>query len=140
MIKKNVEWQLHPPAESHFGGVWEMLVSSRRKVVNIVVREQVLNDDCLHTLFCEIEAILNDRPITANSNVLSDLEPFTPNHLLLMKRKPNLPSGIFSKTDNYGKRRWRQVQYMANLFWCRWVREYLPLHQERQKLNKEMLS
>lgn len=140
MIKKNVEWQLHPPAESHFGGVWEMLVSSRRKVVNIVVREQVLNDDCLHTLFCEIEAIFNDRPITANSDVLSDLEPFTPNHLLLMKRKPNLPSGIFSKTDNYGKRRWRQVQYMANLFWCRWVREYLPLHQERQKLNKEMLS
>jgi hypothetical protein len=54
-----------------------------------------------------------------------------------MKRKPNLPSGIFSKTDNYGKRRWRQAQYMANLFWYRWVREYLPLHQERQKWNKE---
>jgi hypothetical protein len=51
MIKKNVEWQLHPPAESHFGGVWEMLISSRRKVINSVVREQVLNDDCLHTLF-----------------------------------------------------------------------------------------
>lgn len=87
--------------------------------------------------FCEIEAIFNDRPITANSDVLSDLEPFTPNHFLLMKRKPNLPSGIFSKTDNYGKRRWRQAQYMANLFWYRWVREYLPLHQERQKWNKE---
>jgi len=137
MIQKNVEWQFNPPAGSHFGGVWERLIRSIRKVINSTVREQVLNDDCLHTLFCEIEAILNDRPITANSNDHNDLEPLTPNHLLLMKRKPNLPPGVFNKTDNYGKRRWRQVQYMANLFWYRWVREYLPLLQERQKWNKE---
>ena len=26
---------------------------------------------------------------------------------------------------------------MANLFWYRWVREFLPLHQERQQWNKE---
>ena len=28
---------------------------------------------------------------------------------------------------------WRQIQYMANLFWHRWVREYLHLLPERQK-------
>ncbi|XP_028279424.1 uncharacterized protein LOC114447399 [Parambassis ranga] len=33
-------------------------------------------------------------------------------------------------------RRWRQVQYMADLFWKRWVQEYLPLLQERQKWNQ----
>ena len=50
-----------------------------------------------------------------------------------MKRKPNLPTGVFDKADTYHRRRWRQIQYMANLFWHRWVREYLPLLQERQK-------
>ena len=63
----------------------------------------------------------------------NDLEAFTPNHLLLKKRKPNLPLGLFTKTDNYCRRRWRQIQYTANLFWTRWVREYLPMLQERQK-------
>ncbi|CAC5426192.1 unnamed protein product [Mytilus coruscus] len=33
-------------------------------------------------------------------------------------------------------RRWRQIQYMANLFWQRWIHEYLPLLQERQKWHE----
>lgn len=53
-----------------------------------------------------------------------------------MKRKPNLPPGVFDKDNIYHRRRWRQVQYMANLFWHRWVREYLPLLQERQKWHE----
>ena len=33
----------------------------------------------------------------------------------------------------YSRRRWRQVQYLADVFWGRWKREYHPLLQERQK-------
>ena len=61
------------------------------------------------------------------------MEPLTPNHFLLLKGNPNLPPGMFCKTDCYSKRRWRQVQYLAGIFWKRWVKEYLPLLQERQK-------
>ena len=39
---------------------------------------------------------------------------------------------IFTQEDCY-KRRWRQVQYLADVFWRRWIRSYLPLLQERQK-------
>ena len=41
--------------------------------------------------------------------------------------------GLFEKNDTYSRRRWRQVQYLANVFWGRWKREYLPLLKERQK-------
>ena len=44
-----------------------------------------------------------------------------------------MPPGQFQKDDMYARRRWRQVQYMADLFWKRWVKEYLPQLQERQK-------
>ncbi|KAK3733613.1 hypothetical protein QZH41_005190 [Actinostola sp. cb2023] len=65
------------------------------------------------------------------------MEPLTPNHLLLLHTVPTTPPGTFSKHDNYTRRRWRQVQYLADVFWKRWIREYLPSLQERQKWNKE---
>ncbi len=133
MLQRNVDWQFNPPAGSHFGGVWERLIRTVRRAMNSVVKQQVLDDEGLHTLMCEIESTINSRPITRNSDQPCDLEPLTPNHLLQLKRKPNLPPGVFTKTDNYCKRRWRQVQYLANLFWQRWLVEYLPLLQERQK-------
>ena len=34
-------------------------------------------------------------------------------------------------------RRWRQVKCLANVFWRRWIREYLPSLQERQKWIKK---
>ena len=33
------------------------------------------------------------------------------------------------------RKRWRRVQYLANLFWTRWKREYLLTLQQRSKWN-----
>ena len=84
-------------------------------------------------LMCEVEAVINSRPLTKSSDDVDDLEPLTPNHLLLLKGKPALPPGVFQKQDLYSKQRGRQVQYISDSFWKRWSREYLPLLQERQK-------
>ena len=43
------------------------------------------------------------------------------------------PPGLFSKDDNYANRKWKQIQYLSDIFWTRWRREYLPLLTERQK-------
>ena len=133
LLRKNIDWRFNPPSASHFGGVWERMIRTIRQVLHAVLKEQVLNDEMLHTVLCEVEAIVNDRPITQLSDSYGDLEALTPNHLLLLKRTPASPPGCFNKEDQYCSRRWRQVQYMANLFWKRWIREYLPLLQERQK-------
>jgi hypothetical protein len=95
-----------------------------------------LNDEELNTLFCEVEAILNSRPLTELTNDPSDLEALTPNHLLLLHSGVTFPPGLFSRDDLYAKRRWKQVQYLANLFWVRWRKQYLPLLQERQKWTR----
>ncbi|KAK5883663.1 hypothetical protein CesoFtcFv8_019965 [Champsocephalus esox] len=92
-----------------------------------------MDDEGLQTVLCEVESIINDRPITKISDDHNDLEALTPNHLLLLKAKSSVPPGVFRKEDVYSRRRWKQSQYLADLFWSKWTREYLPLLQERQK-------
>ena len=98
-----------------------------------MTKEQVLHDECLQTLLCEAESVINGRPLTKVSDDPNDLVPLTPNHLLLVRQNESLSPGLFEKNDTYSRRRWRQVQFLANVFWGRWKREYLPLLQERQK-------
>ncbi|KAK0134388.1 hypothetical protein N1851_030045 [Merluccius polli] len=133
LLPDGIEWSFNPPAASHHGGVWERLIRSVRQVLNSTLHQQSIDDEGLQTLFCEVEAILNNRPLSTVSSDPHDLEPLTPNHILLLKAKPVLLPGTFLKSDIYARRRWKQVQYMADLFWHRWTKEYLLLLQERQK-------
>ena len=137
LLQRNVKWTFNPPTGSHQGGVWERCIRTVRKVLRALIKEQVLDEESLSTLMCEVEAVVNGRPITKLSDDPRDLEPLTPNHLLLLRAGPAVPPGIFSKHDCYNKRRWSQVQYLADVFWRCWVREYLPSLQERQKWNKK---
>ena len=137
LLQKSVKWIFNPPASSHHGGVWERCIRTVRKVMKALLREQVMDDEGLNTLMCEVESIVNGRPITKVSDDHRDLEALTPNHLLLMNPGSSIPPGHFTKDDNHIQRRWRQVQYLANLFWRRWLREYLPSFQERQKWNQK---
>lgn len=140
MLQKGVQWSFNPPGGSHYGGVWERVIRMVKRILSSILHQQTLDDEGFHTVLCEIEAILNDRPITKLSDDPNDLEALTPNHLLKMKGKPVLPPGLFDKSELYSKRRWKQVQYICDLFWRRWTSEYLPLLQERQKWNREIRS
>ena len=133
LLQKSIKWVFNPPGASHHGGVWERLIRSTRKVLGALVKEQSLDDESLQTLLCECESIINGRPLTTVSDDPKDLEPLSPNHLLLLRSETPLPPGLFLKSDTYSRRRWRQVQYLADVFWGRWKREYLPLLQSRQK-------
>ena len=65
---------------------------------------------------CEVESILNNRPLTVASDDSRDLEPLTPYHLLLLKSDAPMPPGTFQREDLFSRRRWRQVQYLADVF------------------------
>lgn len=77
--------------------------------------------------------VINSRPFPKASSDLNYLEALMPNHLLLLKVKPELPPGVFHKDDQYANCRWRQVQYLTDMFWTRRSKEYLTQLQERQR-------
>ncbi len=107
MQKKGIKWIFNSPAASHQGGVWERQIRTVRRILGALVKEQTLTGDSLQTLMCEVESVINGHLITSTSDDPHDVEPLTPNHLLVMKVQPNVPPGTFSKDDQYARRRWR---------------------------------
>lgn len=108
--------------------------------MSALLREQVFDDEGLATLMCKVEVIVINRPLTKVSDDPRDLEALTPNHLLLLRSGPTLPPGVFRKEDLYSRRRWRQIQYMTDVFWRRLLKEYLPSLQEGQKWTRPASS
>ena len=134
-----VQWKRNPPSASHMGGVWERQIRSVRSILTALMREhgRGLDDESFRTLMTEVECIINSRPLTTPSCDPDDLDPLTPNHILTMKSKVVLPPpGNFQKEDVYLRKRWRRVQYLVNVFWSRWRKEFVQCLQQRVKWNR----
>ncbi|XP_068742123.1 uncharacterized protein [Montipora capricornis] len=137
LLHESTKWTFNPPAGSHHGGVWGRFIRTVRKVLAALLKEQTLDDEGLLTLMCKVEAIVNGRPMRKISDDPQDCEALTPNHLLLLRSGPVLPPAALVKEDQYSNR-WRQAQYLADVLWHRWVCEYLPSLQQRQKWSAPM--
>lgn len=76
---------------------------------------------------------MNNRPLTHVSVDPEEPEALTPNHFLFggSARTP-LHEHIDDK-DLVGRATWRTSQRLVDLFWSRWVREYLPTLQDRRE-------
>ena len=136
LLQRNIQWYFNPPAASHQGGVWEWLIRSIRRILHAVIGEHLVNEETLTTFLTEVEKILNSRPITRVSSDPSDLEALTPNHILLLRQNPCSAPCELKDSDKF-RARWKHVHILSNEFWTRWVKEYLPMLQERQKWLKQ---
>lgn len=144
LIQNNISWIFIPPYSPNFGGIWEAAVKSAKYHLKRVVGEQILSYTELETLLCQIEAILNSRPLTPLSQDLGSLEALTPAHFLTGSPLTSLPDLFHPEvplpnskqveeiplTDNkYFKLR----NQMLAAFWTRWSSEYLKTLQHRRK-------
>ena len=87
------------------GGAWERMIRSIRRILGALLQSQTLTDEAFLTMMAEVEGIINSRPLVPIIIDPQADEPFTPNHLLLLRGHPNLSPGLFDKRDSYGKRR-----------------------------------
>ncbi|XP_028298181.1 uncharacterized protein LOC114460481 isoform X2 [Gouania willdenowi] len=134
------EFVLNTPSSSHMGGVWERQIRTVRSVLTAILDQSSkrLDSASLRTFLYEVMAIVNSRPLTVENLSDPSVEPLTPNHILMMKSSIILPPpGEFVSQDLYLRKRWRQVQFLANEFWTRWKKEYLLNLQQRQIWQKD---
>ena len=136
LLKEGYEWVFNPPHASHAGGAWERMIGVARRILEAVLTDvpsKHLTHEVLTTLMAEVTAIVNARPLVAVSSDPEAPEILTPTTLLTQKpQQLKAPPGDFSIEDLCAKQ-WKRVQYLANVFWSRWRKEYLPTLQPRRK-------
>ena len=130
--EKGIQWHFSAPNASHTGGVWERMIRTIRKNMRALIGDRLVDDETLLTVMCEVEKMINDRPLTRQCEDPRDLSALTPNTLLLSHRNQSSSADALSSTY-HPREKWKQAQRLADEFWARWIKEYLPSLQERQK-------
>ena len=129
-----VQWKFIPKRAPWYGGFRERLIGMTKNVMKKVLGRSFISFEALQTLAVEIEAVLNDRPLTYLSADVNDPDPLTPSHLLYGRRIVSLPHAIvedgeindptFLTSSILQEKAKRQVQILQH-FQQRWKREYL---------------
>ncbi|XP_070075690.1 uncharacterized protein [Drosophila takahashii] len=125
-----IKWRFNPPAAPHMGGAWERLIRSIKMVLKSISPNANYNDESLKNALISAEYVINSRPLTFVSLEAEDDDALTPNHLLLGSADGFKPP--VTKESN-PRQRWCQANELADLFWRRWVKEYMPIITRRSK-------
>ncbi|XP_055589595.1 uncharacterized protein LOC129741828 [Uranotaenia lowii] len=129
----NTTWSFIPPASPHMGGSWERMIQSVKRNLNQIKPRHQLSDEVLKNLLIEIENVVNSRPLT-NLPLENDSSPvLTPNHFLLGSSNGLKPATSFDDSNQALRNTWQTSQIEANVFWKRWIRDYLPDLTKRTK-------
>ena len=131
----------HIPAKSpHWGGMYERLIGVVKMSIKEYLRRALISLSELQTLIKEVQAVVNDRPITFVYHEVNDPEPLTPSKLMYGFDVTALPHPVvdpgelededFNEHDQLNKALKRRSLLFQH-FLKRWKSEYLASLRER---------
>ncbi len=102
------------------------------EVAPILVKESELR-----TALAVVEAMINRRPLTYQSQEGDELMPLTPNHFLCGRETYEFCPGL-ELAKGAGRESWGRLNDILDHFWKRLIREVLPSQREWDKWQKEV--
>ncbi|XP_077868169.1 uncharacterized protein LOC144358009 [Saccoglossus kowalevskii] len=123
-----------------FGGFWERLIGITKNAIKKVLGRVLIAFDELSTILTEIEATVNDQPLTYVSSSIEDNVRLTPSHLLNGRSLTQLPYINITDDELYDpdydshtkvNKRYEHLVRLHIQFWRRWQTEYLTALRER---------
>ncbi|GBO08570.1 hypothetical protein AVEN_154299-1 [Araneus ventricosus] len=84
ITSEGISWKFIPERSPWWGGFWERLMRSIREPLRKTLGRALLTLEELSTILTEIESVINNRPITYDSDELDEPRALTPSHFLLL--------------------------------------------------------
>jgi len=131
--QQGINFHFIPPCSPHMGGLWEAGVKSMKFHLRRVVGNAKLTYEEFNTLLCQIEALLNSRPICLLNNNPDDFQVLTTGHFLIGTSMLALPDHTAVDVPSNRLSRWSHVQQMIQHLWKCWSHDYLHQLQQRTK-------
>ena len=135
-----IVWKFIPARASWFGGMYERLIGLTKTLLKKTLGSTLSSLSELSTLVAEVECRINLRPLTYVSSDQNEPLPLSPSQLIYGYRPEILPTAMADETMNptYStgnnlRRKLAQNQRILEVFWSRWVKEYLVALRERDK-------
>ena len=128
---RSIECLFIPPRSPNFGGLWEAAVKSMKHHLR---RDSILNYE-IATILCQIEQVLNNRPLMALTNNPDDTFAISPLMLVNGSELDAIPQPSLPKMDARGHpvKQFCSLQQLLSQFWKRWSSEYVASLQPRSK-------
>ena len=133
LSENSIQWHFNPPSAPHMGGLWESNIKCAKQHLRKIVSNVVLTFEELYTVFTQIEACLNSRPISPMSSEPNDLTALTPGHFIAGGPLTAIPEPDYTTTTMNRLTRWQLTQRLVQHFWNRWKKEYVLQLQQRTK-------
>ncbi|XP_064635216.1 uncharacterized protein LOC135492597 [Lineus longissimus] len=116
-----IDWKFGPGDGPHHQGAVERMVQEVKKGMRHMVHADKLTFVEWETVFSQISALINSRPISAVASSPLDEPPLTPNHFLIGRGdllSPEVPCEDY--IGDLHKRR-ALCRKLVDNFWCRWM-------------------
>ncbi|XP_022823337.1 uncharacterized protein LOC111354230 [Spodoptera litura] len=135
--QEGIRFNFIPAYSPHFGGIWESGIKSAKHHIKRVIGNLHLTFEELQTLFAQVEAILNSRPLCPMSSNPNDFLSLSPGHFLIGRALTAVPSPLLEDEDPNKLKRYQKLEQVCQHFWRRWQAEYNNELQRRQKWMKD---
>lgn len=133
LCHEGINWNFIPARSPHFGGLWESHIKIAKEYMKKVVGNSSLTFEELSTVFTQIEACMNSRPLSPLSNDPKDLMPLTPGHFLIGEPLLSLVEPNVRDVKCSHLKRYQHLSQLVQTFWNRWSHEYLNTLNRRSK-------
>lgn len=137
LSQNETTWKFIPPRSPHWGGLWESAIKSAKYHMRRIIGNSNLTFEEFSTVLCQIEAVLNSRPLGPLSNDPSDLNCLTPGHFLVGSALSSYPEKDLCHISENRLSVYQKISQMRQCFWKRWSVEYLNRLQNRPKWFRE---
>ncbi|XP_064475609.1 uncharacterized protein LOC135389498 [Ornithodoros turicata] len=126
---QKVQWKFIVERAPWWGGFYERLMGSTKLALKKTIGTKFLSADELTTYLCEIEAVLNSRPLTHLYDEPQEPVPLCPAYFLAGRGLTTLPNltgpEVTNIAHNQLRKSWSDRQMVLAAFWKRWSKDYL---------------